>query len=393
MRIGLVSHEPFYPPSGGGSLELVEVVKALRGRGHDVSVFSPQIRDPERVAKELGVTLHQFSLFEMSRYTNFRIQKYILYPLIIQNRLKKLVKKDRLDLLATQHSISSLAAGLVHKSIKKPIVMNYLDFLTGFLYDWPVFRNVPLFTDVLFRSEVSFPNIFSADRLLTISDSMSRVFVERGYPKERTRAIGYGVDTHHFSPKAEKAMDFDGPVVSLHGTLDPHHGGTLFIKTAKAVIEKRPEVKFLVVGKGQYLAHLKKRAKELGIAKNMIFTGWVDYEKIPGYVRSADLTIVPYGYTKGLDYSIFCKALESLSVEKPVVCTRSTAMAELFRGKEFVGFADFSVQSLRDEILRMLDKTGTQRAKLGRDGRKFVEDSMSWEKVTGRMVSAYEELA
>ena len=47
FRIAFLTHEPFYPPSGGGSAEAIYLVDEMVRRGHQVHVFGPQIDDPE----------------------------------------------------------------------------------------------------------------------------------------------------------------------------------------------------------------------------------------------------------------------------------------------------------------------------------------------------------
>jgi hypothetical protein len=41
MRLAFLTHEPFYPPSGGGSAEAVYLVEELVRRGHEVHIMAP----------------------------------------------------------------------------------------------------------------------------------------------------------------------------------------------------------------------------------------------------------------------------------------------------------------------------------------------------------------
>src|SRR5438093_9491058 len=51
MRVAFLTHEPFYPPSGGGSAEAVYLVQELIQRGHDVHLFCPAFPEPERIQR------------------------------------------------------------------------------------------------------------------------------------------------------------------------------------------------------------------------------------------------------------------------------------------------------------------------------------------------------
>ena len=55
MRLALLTHEPFYPPSGGGSAEANYLVNELTRRGHEVHLFCPDFPDRDAVATRFGV--------------------------------------------------------------------------------------------------------------------------------------------------------------------------------------------------------------------------------------------------------------------------------------------------------------------------------------------------
>ena len=54
MRLALLTHEPFYPPSGGGSAEANYLVSQLTQRGHEVHLFCPEFPDLDAVAARFG---------------------------------------------------------------------------------------------------------------------------------------------------------------------------------------------------------------------------------------------------------------------------------------------------------------------------------------------------
>jgi len=84
LRVAFLTHEPFYPPSGGGSAEAVYLVEEMARRGHETHVFCPQIPEAEAVEKKFRIQLHQFSKWPMGRYASLRNFKYLLYPFFLQ---------------------------------------------------------------------------------------------------------------------------------------------------------------------------------------------------------------------------------------------------------------------------------------------------------------------
>src|SRR4051812_15965743 len=111
MRVAFVTHEPFFPPSGGGSAEALYLVKEFTARGHEVHVFCPQLAEPEAVQKQFGIVLHEFKRWRMGRYTSFRSAKYLLYPAAIQQLVEAAAVQTPFDLVFSQHAVSAVAAG------------------------------------------------------------------------------------------------------------------------------------------------------------------------------------------------------------------------------------------------------------------------------------------
>jgi glycosyltransferase involved in cell wall biosynthesis len=137
MRIALLTHEPFYPPSGGGSAEAVYLVRELVRRGHAVHLFGPPVAEPDRVRREFGIELHPFTRWRMGRTTALRSVKYLLYPAFLQRLVEAAARTTQFDLILSQHAISAVAAGPLRRRLGVPVVMNFLDFLTGFMETWP----------------------------------------------------------------------------------------------------------------------------------------------------------------------------------------------------------------------------------------------------------------
>ena len=125
LRIAFLTHEPFYPPSGGGSAAAVFLVQEMARRGYAVHVFGPQIADAAAVAKKFGVTLHPFEKWEMGRYAKFRNFKYLAYPFFLKRLVAAAARETKFDLLFSQHAISAVAAGKLKCQLGVPVVMNF----------------------------------------------------------------------------------------------------------------------------------------------------------------------------------------------------------------------------------------------------------------------------
>ena len=183
MRLALLTHEPFYPLSGGGSAEANYLVTELIRRGHNVHLFCPDFHDRDAVAERFGITVHPFTGWEMGRFTRFRSLKYLAYPGALRRLVRRNARDISFDAILSQHAISAVAAGRLKADLGVPVVMNFLDFLTGFMESWPAWAMPRFVLRHLMAYELSLPKRHDANAVLTVSDELARRFAETGYDR------------------------------------------------------------------------------------------------------------------------------------------------------------------------------------------------------------------
>ncbi len=418
MRIAFLTHEPFYPPSGGGSAEAVYLVAELVRRGHDVHVFCPRIEDADELARRFGVTFHLFTRWAMGRYTAFRNFKYLLYPRELEKLVATAAAAKRFDLIVSQHTISAVAAGRLRARLKTPVVMNFLDFLTGFMETWPHWMMPRLILERLKRFEITLPSRSLADGVMTVSDPLAEIFADAGYPIPRLRPIYYGYDAEKFplrpSPPPSRssrrqeaqtkpepgdqslltsaATRGQAPVVIMHGSFDQHHLGPIARDAMLEVHRRRPEVVFKFVGKetatlSQYLKALRAAAPAIHLET----PGFVPYDQMASHLAAATLGIVPYEESSGTHCAFVAKAVEYLGVGLPVVSTRLNNLARYFKGEPRMRFSDFNGPSFAGQMLAWLDDPARDDATAAANAAARVREQLDWRVISRRAVDFLEK--
>lgn len=64
------------------------------------------------------------------------------------------------------------------------------------------------------------------------------------------------------------------------------------VASAETALRTRSDLLYVVVGDGPYRRAMQEQCVERGIADRFRFTGWVDYDRVPDYVRLADVVVV-----------------------------------------------------------------------------------------------------
>jgi glycosyltransferase involved in cell wall biosynthesis len=396
MRLAFLTHEPFYPPSGGGSAEAVYLVREFRRRGWEVHLFGPPVAEPDRVGREFGIQLHPFTRWRMGRYTSFRSVKYLLYPAFLRRLVEAAARTTPFDLVVSQHAISAVAAGWLKRSLRVPVVMNFLDYLTGFMETWPLWLMPPPALAVLKRYELSVPRRFGADAVLTVSDTLADYFVQAGFGRERILPIYYGYDADLFrlDESAVAARTDAPPTCVMHGSLDHHHLRNIALEALAGVHQQRPDAVFKFVGqRTAALETLLRRARSRVPRARLECTGFVPYGEVARELASATVGLVPYEESSGTHCAFVAKMVEYLALGLPVVSTPLHGVRRFFSDEPLVRFSGFDGRSFSERILSWLGEPVERRRALAPAASERVRRALDWRVICRKAVDFAEQAA
>jgi glycosyltransferase involved in cell wall biosynthesis len=385
LRIAFLTHEPFYPPSGGGSAEAVYLVQEMARRGHAVHVFGPKIPDAENVEKKFGVKLHQFQKWEMGRYAKLRNFKYLAYPFFLERMVADAARETKFDLIFSQHAISAVAAGKLKRKLGIPVVMNFPDLLTGFMETWPSYVAPKFLVHALMRYEISLPVRYGVDGVCAISDEFSDRLAARGYPREKICPIYYGYDAAAF-PLRQEIPDLKNPVVVMHGSFDAHHLGQIAFDAVKTVVAKKPETIFRFVGKRT--AGLEKFLQRAQAIPHFKFEadGFTPYAEVSQKLASAMVGIVPYEESAGTHCAFVAKIVEYVATGLPTVCTPLKSVQGYFKNDPLVKFAAFDGKVFGEKILEWLDAPVASWQQFAKKSSSRVKAELDWRPLCAKAV-------
>jgi len=392
LRIAFLTHEPFYPPSGGGSAEAIYLVEEMIRRGHEVHVFCPQIAESDAVEKKFGIHLHLFTAWQMGRYARLRNFKYLLYPSFLERMVARAARTTKFDLLLSQHAISAVAAGRLKRRLNVPVVMNFPDLLTGFMETWPAYIVPRPFVEMLKRYEISMPVRYGVDGVLAISDALADYFVERGYPRERILPIYFGYAAEYFPFYVRMIAPNRPPVVVMHGSFDAHHLGQIAFDAIKFVAAKKPETIFRFVGKRTAgLEKFLQRAQTIPNFK-LEATGFVPYAEVARHLADASVGIVPYEESAGTHCAFVAKVVEYVACGLPTVCTPLKSIRSYFQNDPMVRFSEFDGADFGKKILDRLDEPPLTWQIQAAQSAARVEAELDWQPLCRRAVGFIERI-
>ncbi len=392
LRIAFLTHEPFFPPSGGGSAEAVYLVREMARRGHEVHVFGPQIDDAENVQRKFEVRLHQFTKWPMGRYAKFRNLKYLAYPFLLERMVAAAAARGtKFDLLFSQHAISAVAAGKLKRKLGVTVVMNFPDLLTGFMETWPSYIAPKPLVHALMRYEISLPVRYDVDGVGAISDEFADRLAARGYPRERICPIYYGYDAESFPFSPNLFNENQPPVVVMHGSFDAHHLGQIAFDAVKFVVAKKPGTTFRFVGKRT--AALEKFLQRAQAVPGFKFeaAGFTPYAEVSKHLASANVGIVPYEESAGTHCAFVAKIVEYVAIGLPTVCTPLKSVQSYFKNDPMVKFSGFNGEDFGKKIVSWLDESPANWQLNAAKSAARVKTELDWQPLCRKAVDFLEK--
>jgi mannosyltransferase len=156
-----------------------------------------------------------------------------------------------------------------------------------------------------------------------------------GYLRRPSTVVMHGIDTAVFHPPASKAAAKaalglgDGLVVGCFGRIRRQKGTDVFVDAMIAVLPQFPTARAVVLGRATaehrlFLADLKRRAAEAGLAGRITFPGEVPADATAAWYQALDVFVAPQRW-EGFGVT----PLEAAATGLPVVATTVGAFPEL----------------------------------------------------------------
>lgn len=188
----------------------------------------------------------------------------------------------------------------------------------------------------------------AADVIIAVSELMKRQLIERYNADPNKIIVIYNAINSDDWSAAEVKKVFPGKkIVLFMGRLTIQKGPDFFLKAAKRVLEKNPDVRFVIGGKGDMLPQLIRETVSLGIADKVMFLGYVSDKELPHLYASADVFVLP-----SVSEPFGITVLESMAAKTPTIITKQSGARELVKNAFTVDFWD--VNEMANKILALI---------------------------------------
>lgn len=223
----------------------------------------------------------------------------------------------------------------------------------------------------------------AAARVVCVSAYTAREVERRhGVPRARLEVVHNAVE-HSAPPPSPREPDPRRPLVLFLGRVTDQKGPETFLEAAARVLAVQPDVRFAVCGTGDRLAGAIERAAELGIARRVRFTGFLERVEVERMYALADVFVLP-----SVSEPFGIAPLEAVARGVPVIVSRQSGVSEVLSGALKVDAWD--VVGLADRILAVLRRPALRRSLALRAARDL--ERLTWEGRGERLEHLFEEV-
>ena len=391
----------FAPEVGAAPLRLGSIIRQLRELGHEVEVITGMPNYPvgrifdgyrnKFYTRDLwhGVPVHRVWLYAAAGKGLARVFNYGTFTLLC---LFGLFRAKRADCLFVESPPLSLSvpAFVYSRLYGVPFVFYVADLWPDAMRD-----NLGLEQDGLVLKLARALERWSyrkAAYVCTVTEGIVSELQERGVALSKLLFLPNGVDLDQFAPMGpdeelrEELGLRDKHVIVYAGTHGFAHGIDRILEAAKILQERDGRFQFIFVGDGSAKAELQKQSVRLGL-QNVRFLDPIAPDEVTRLFSIALCGIVSLNESRISQHTRPVKSLATMSCGRPVLYVGSGEGASLvehaeaglvIHNREPEGIADAVCQLSADPCLAR---------RLGENGRRFIEERLSWATLVKRCVN------
>jgi glycosyltransferase involved in cell wall biosynthesis len=215
------------------------------------------------------------------------------------------------------------------------------------------FRTDPSHPAVRLLAWLEQASIRFADRCLTCTDQMRDMFVRRGARGDKIDVILNGADEDVFDPRRfpPRAADPNTFVLISHGSVEERYGLDTVIRAVALLRDEMPGLGLEIYGEGSCLDALRRLAAELGVERQVRFSGrFVPLPELVRAIANADAGVVAIKRDAFRDLTLCNKMYDFISMRKPVIASRTGALEAYFDNSSLQLFTSGDVGDLARAI-------------------------------------------
>lgn len=394
MKILVISH--MYPSTFNeiGGIFVHEQVKALVSKGVEVQLVSPVPWTPFPINYLSSKWKKYNNIPERTVYEGISIwyPRYLIFPRAwffassgqrmyggIKDVVLKIYKEFQFDLI---HAHVALPDGFAAMKIKhiyqKPLIVTIhgQDLYVTF------YRNK--------SCKIALFNVFKkSDRIILVSKKLKEISDNNVGFANKSTVISNGVAVNNILKEKNIILGkstLDYRIILSVSYLITRKAIDFNLKAIAQLINKYPNLKYLIIGDGPEMRHLKELSNNLKINEHVEFLGQLSHKNVLAYMAKADIFSLP-----SWDEAFGVVYIEAMAHGKPVIGCQGEGIEDfVMQGKTGLLVKPKDVDSLTEALDFLLSNQEEAKA-MGARAQKVILEKYTWEKNAKKTIKVYNQ--
>jgi glycosyltransferase involved in cell wall biosynthesis len=364
---------------GGAERYLLTLLPELKKRNIEVGFFCTQQNNNKEIID-----------YFKNHYNQYNIPMYVCkatspFSLTAAKCLAKTIKKEQYTILSAHliHAeiISALSKMLFKTSCK--LVVTQHGYFQKFM-DLHGFDHTKINRLSFSYQLIKFIQYFVTSNV-SVSKGVADFYILSGICKQSKIEIIYHGIEPDLCKKVTSPVRYTDNQLLMVARLQKFKGHHFIIEAVKMLCNEIPDLKLVILGKGEEMNTLVNMVNEYKLNDWVIFEGYTD--NVFNYINGSDVIVAP-----SLAEPFGLIVLEAYSCSKPVVAFNVTAFNENVINNE-TGFlaTPYNVEELAQKTKYLLQNKNVA-VKFGKNGNKLLEDKFSLNGAVLNTIAFYSKL-
>ncbi len=383
-----------FPPlsSGGLGTACYGLTKALSNQGVEIVFVVPYATD------------NNAEFVKLVSATGIKVKKIhaLLKPYMTSNSYADAKNKSKLSMYG-----SSLFDEVNRYTLAAEKIADEEDFDIIHCHDWMTFqagirvkkkKNKPLVVHVhatefdrtgglgvnQYVYDIERNGMLNADAVIAVSNfTKNKIVYNYSIQPDKVHVVHNAVEHPNITFKEDFGLKKENKVVLFVGRITLQKGPDYFLYAAKRVLEKDPNVRFIMAGSGNMEPFIIEKSAELGIANKFLFAGFLHGDDVHRAYQMADVYVMP-----SVSEPFGITPLESMANRTPVIISKQSGVSEVIRHCLKVDFWD--IDELSNKILALLNYKVLSEELVENAGREV--NKFTWNDPATKCINIYNQL-
>ncbi|HZV12744.1 MAG TPA: glycosyltransferase family 4 protein, partial [Candidatus Kapabacteria bacterium] len=232
--------------------------------------------------------------------------------------------------------------------------------------------------------EVEKKGFDAADAIIAVSGYTKQILIDKyGIRPEKITVVHNGLFTNGKGSSVHHSEYHNDRIITYLGRITFQKGPDYFVEAARKVLDRFPDVHFVMAGSGDMMTRMIKRVAQLRMSSRFHFTGFLKGKEIERLFAMTDVYVMP-----SVSEPFGISALEAIHSGVPVIISKQAGISEVLKNVLKVDFWD--IDALASAICELLQYRSLSRTVARESGKEI--GSLTWDNAAIKIKQVYESL-